>query len=167
MKRSQILLAVLFLLVINILPSCKKKGCTDRDADNFDENAEKSDGSCQCRYASSVRIDAIPSTDGSGSAWDTFSAPDLFVRFSKSSSSTWDYVTNTVSDASFPTSLILPSGDVKFTNENWQFQIVDYDSPDPNDVIYSGTFNPLTNGGTGNVVIAGTGVSITFVYSVK
>lgn len=137
------------------------------DAENYDPDAEKDDGSCRYRYAASVRIDAIPATDGSGAAWDPFSAPDLYVRFAKSSSSTWTYTTNTVDEAVTPASLILPNGDVKFTNENWQFQILDHDSPDADDLIYSGTFNPITNGGTGNIVVTGTGVSITFIYNAR
>lgn len=166
MKKYQLLFPM--LLIFLATSSCKKeKGCTDLDADNYKSSAEKDDGTCKYRNAASVRIDATPSTDGSGAAWDPFSAPDLFVRFSKSSSTTWDNITNTVDEATLPASLILPNGDVKFTNENWQFQIVDADSPDDDDVIFSGTFNPLTNGGTGNVVVTGTGVSITFIYTVK
>ncbi|HEY0031324.1 MAG TPA: hypothetical protein VGC65_11235 [Bacteroidia bacterium] len=166
MKKPNLLLTLLFALTITVTTSCRKKGCTNRDADNYEENAKKDDGSCMCRYASAVRIDAIPATNGSGSSWD-FGAPDLYVRFSKSSSPTWDYVTNIASDAATPASLILPSGDIKFTNENWQFQIVDYDTPDPDDIIFSGTFNPLSNGGSGNIVVTGTGVSLTFIYTTK
>lgn len=36
----------LFIASILILSSCKKEGCTDQGANNFDEEAKKDDGSC-------------------------------------------------------------------------------------------------------------------------
>lgn len=161
------LIAGLTLLSITVTSCSKPKGCTNRNAENYDQDAEKDDGSCKCRYASAVRVDVIPATDGSGAAWDPFSAPDLHVRFAPASSSTWDHQTNTVEEAAVPASLILPSGEVKFTNESWQFEIVDADNPDADDIIYSGTFNPVTSGGTGNIAIVQNGVSITFQYSTR
>jgi hypothetical protein len=160
-----VIAAALFLLTAT---SCKRvSGCTDVNAENYNQDAEKDDGSCRCRYASAVRIDDVHATDGAGNAWDPFSAPDLYVRFAKASSSKWDYVTSVDDEATMPSSLILPNGGAQFTNESWQFEIVDKDSPDADDVIYSGTFNPITSGGTGSISIVQGAISITFQYDIK
>lgn len=168
MKTKHLFFFLAASLALLTQASCKRvSGCMDRNAENYNQDAEKDDGSCRCRYASAVSVDVIPAADGAGNAWDPFSAPDLYVRFAKASSSTWDHKTSVDDEAVTPSSLILPNGEVKFTNENWQFEILDEDSPDADDVIYSGTFNPVTSGGTGNVAVAGNGVSVTFKYTTK
>jgi hypothetical protein len=43
-----------FLLCIWILSSCAKSGCTDANADNFSEQAEKNDGTCH--YSADVKV---------------------------------------------------------------------------------------------------------------
>ena len=44
MKKSVLLLSVVGLFALG---SCKKKGCTDENAINYDSEAEKDDGSCE------------------------------------------------------------------------------------------------------------------------
>lgn len=166
MKTIKLFILSILAIALTTTSCSKRKGCTNRNAENYDQQAEKDDGSCRCRYVSSVTVTAIPAADGAGDAWDPFSAPDIFVRFAKASSTTWEQ-TNTDDEASFPSSLILPDGELQFTNESWQFEIVDDDTPDGDDVIYSGTFNPVTSGGTGNVIIAQGGVNITFHYNIR
>ena len=47
MKKSSFILLVVALSVATVFTtSCKKKGCTDSEAINFSEEAEKDDGSC-------------------------------------------------------------------------------------------------------------------------
>jgi hypothetical protein len=168
MKHTNLLLLITAVLFLLAGTSCsRRKGCTNINAENYDQDATKDDGSCKCRYASALSVDVIPATDGAGNAWDPFSAPDLYVRFAKASSSAWDYKTSVDDEAVTPSSLILPNGEVKFTNENWQFEILDEDTPDADDVIYSGTFNPISSGGTGNIIVTGNGVSLTFRYTTK
>ena len=47
MKTKLTLLSALAVLVMLGLPSCKKKGCTDPSALNYDSKAKKDDGSCE------------------------------------------------------------------------------------------------------------------------
>ena len=47
MKKSSFILLVVALSVATVFTtSCKKKGCTDPEALNYSEEAEKDDGSC-------------------------------------------------------------------------------------------------------------------------
>ena len=46
-KIEVILSALLVLSMVSIISSCKKKGCTDSDAYNFNSSAKKSDGTCR------------------------------------------------------------------------------------------------------------------------
>lgn len=83
-------------------------------------------------YAKSVTIFTIPATD-----WDSFSSPDLKVYLSRSASSSWDYSTPELSDhSSTPVTLTFYSP-VLMTDEDWDIKIVDVDSPDPDDNIYT------------------------------
>lgn len=46
MKTKYILISFLSVIVATGLNSCRKKGCTDSAATNYDQNAKKDDGSC-------------------------------------------------------------------------------------------------------------------------
>ena len=48
MQKTQLILAALLigLMGTTILSSCKKEGCTDSKANNYDEDAKKDDNSC-------------------------------------------------------------------------------------------------------------------------
>lgn len=150
------------------ISSCSKKGCEDPNADNFDEDAQRDDGSCLFRFTSGINVNAFPALDGNGNAWDVAGAPDIYIRFAKAASSTWDHSTSTMTDASAPTSVIVLNEPIKFTNEDWQFQVMDYDWPSADDVMASGTFNPLVAGEGGNILVTTVnGTSLTFQYSLK
>lgn len=138
---------------------CKQKGCTDRNSDNYDPDAEKSDGSCVYRFSSGIQI-----STPTGGGYDIADGPELYVIFKKTSSSTWDY-TSSVGSNSY--SALLTSPEVQFTNEEWKFEMYDYDSLDPDDFIISGTFNPIELGSDGNITLSGSGITITFKYSTK
>lgn len=56
-----ILLPVVLLALV--LTTCHRKGCTDPDAYNYDENAKKDDGSCQYPPESIVTFDFVHSFD--------------------------------------------------------------------------------------------------------
>ncbi len=54
MKRNGILILMAIALVMS---SCKKKGCTDPTATNYDASAEKDDGSCTFSTANAMTLD--------------------------------------------------------------------------------------------------------------
>jgi hypothetical protein len=60
-KKMNKVLVILTVASLAVLPSCKKKGCMDATATNFDSEAEKDDGSCE--YAPVV----------------TYNTPDTYV----------------------------------------------------------------------------------------
>ncbi len=45
-KMRKLILFLALTVSVTSIQSCKKKGCTDPVAINFDEKAEKDDGSC-------------------------------------------------------------------------------------------------------------------------
>jgi hypothetical protein len=154
-------LSLLTLALVSgvFITSCTKKGCTDFNADNYDGSAVKS-GTCFFRYGSSVAVIAPNNVN-----YDPLDAPDLFIRFAKSSSSQWDYTTPVVNDSySFTANF---NEEFLFTNEQWDYQVYDEDTFDPNDLVCSGSFNPLQDGVDGKVIIFNGGVEIQFPYSVK
>lgn len=46
LKKSTIKMMVLAGALVTVLPSCKKEGCTNPDAENYNSEAKKDDGSC-------------------------------------------------------------------------------------------------------------------------
>lgn len=162
MKQFKLIPIVLIALSMSIVTSCKKKGCSDLDADNYDSQAEKS-GTCYYRYSkttSTVSVIAPSSVN-----YDPFDAPDLYIKFAKNSSPNWDYSTSVVSNSyTFSANF---QEEFKFTNEQWDYEVYDYDTVDPDDLVCSGSFNPLKDGSDGKIVIVNGGVEIQFPYSVK
>lgn len=160
MKTKKLILLIgIMIFSTSAFTGCKQKGCTDRDSDNYDPDAEKSDGSCVYRYCSGIQV-TTPTSVG----YDPVDGPELYVHFAKASSANWDNLSSQGADSY---SSLLSSPSVQFTNENWQFEIFDYDSMDPDDLIITGTFNPLEQGSGGNITISGSGVIITFKYTTK
>jgi hypothetical protein len=156
--------SMLFLTI----PSCKdddKEGCTDPNADNYDSKADKNKD-CRYRYASNIDITSIPTTKPGGSAWDDDnSGPDLKLNFGKSTSSTYDYTTNTGENGGTSVTL-MPNGSVQYTNEEWKFQLVDVDALS-SEVIASGTFNPLKSTTENVLEVQANGVTFKFKYTIK
>ena len=158
MKKLRFLTLALVLLSASSLSSCRKKGCTDIDADNFDSSAEKST-TCYFRYGNIVSVITPSSVN-----YDPFDAPDLYVHFAKSTSSAWDYTSPTVSNSS---SITATFPDFLFGNEQWDFEVYDYDTVDPDDLVCAGTFNPLEDGKDGVITITANGCTVKFQYNVK
>jgi hypothetical protein len=160
MRTLKLLSFGLLILSATVFTSCKKKGCTDMDADNYSSSAEKSDGSCSFRYGKTVSVITPSSVN-----YDPLDAPDLFIRFAKKTSSQWDYTTPVVSDsytftANFPNEYL-------FTNEQWDYEVYDQDTFDADDLVCSGSFNPLEDGSDGKIVIFNGGSEIQFPYTTK
>lgn len=149
---------VLVLSCVSLLSSCKKKGCTDFDANNYDSQAEKS-STCYYRYGNTVSVNTPSSTN-----YDPLDAPDLYLKFAKNTSSNWDHISNTASNSN---SLYATFTDFLFTNEQWDFIVYDYDTLDDDDIVCSGSFNPLLDGVDGVITVYANGCTVTFDYTVK
>lgn len=139
-----------------------KTGCTDPNADNYDGKADKN-ADCRYRFASNIDVSNVPPNKPDGTAWDS-DGPDLKINFGKSSSSDFEYSTNTADDANNAT--LTSSSSVKFTNENWKFELVDVDLLGK-EVITSGTFNPLQSTSTNMIEINNNGIIIKFKYTIQ
>lgn len=162
MKSVKFLTIAILIIGASALLSCKKKGCKDIDGDNYNSLAEKS-GTCYYRY--SKTLSTVSVTTQSSVNYDPFDAPDLYIKFAKSSSPNWDYSTSEFSNSySFTANF---ADEFKFTNEQWDYVVYDYDTVDPDDLVCSGTFNPIKDGSDGNIVISNNGCVIKLPYSVK
>jgi hypothetical protein len=158
---------VFFLTTVAVFTtSCdKKEGCTDIQADNYDSEAKENTG-CQYRYVTTIDISNVPTANPAGTEWDIDgSGPELKLNFGKNTSSGYDYTTNSVSDA-FATSLT-PISNIQFTNETWKYQLVDEDLLSSDEVIASGTFNPISQGGNSIITISNGSISLTFHYKLQ
>jgi len=166
MKQKTILISMFCLSLTILNVGCiKKEGCMDRNADNYDPDAKKS-ATCIYRYAASIDISNVPTTNASGGQWDADgSAADLKVNFGKNSNSGYEFTTNT-SDNSLSASLA-PASNVQFTNEEWKYQLVDDDLITNNEVIASGTFNPLAQGGSNVISLNNGGITLKFKYTTR
>lgn len=159
MKNLRFLTLGIVLASTSILLSCKKKGCTDINADNYDSSAEKS-GTCYFRYGKTVSV-LTPSSVN----YDPLDAPDLYIRFAKSASAQWDFKTPVVDNSYSLTANF--NSEFLFTNEKWEYEVYDTDTFDSDDLVCSGSFNPLKDGADGKIVINDNGVQIQFPYTVK
>jgi hypothetical protein len=163
LSKTGIFIALIF--TVTAFQSCKKiKGCTDADAENYAPDAETSDGSCLFRYLDEIIINSYSSVDGNGNNWDFGSEADLQLYFAKASSENWDYSTPEYVNTLAPANLLIFS-EVKLTNESWQFQLEDVDSPSANDFMGNGQFNPLSSGSNGIIDVTSSAVSLSFLYS--
>ena len=158
MKSLRFLTIALVLASVTLLSSCKKKGCTDFDGDNYDSQAEKST-TCYYRYGNTVSVVSSTSVN-----YDPFDGPDLYIKFAKNSSSSWDYITTAGSNNY---NLSATFTDFFFTNEQWDFEVYDDDTLDPDDIVCSGSFNPLTDGVDGVITVYANGCTVKFDYTVS
>ena len=133
MKTILIILSASLLIV-----SCKKKGCIDKNSDNYDSSAKTDDGSCTYRYANGSVIN-MPYF-----SYDTTSnyEPELYIKLFKKNDNSKKYTSNT-HISSFVATLNF-SESFYFTNEDWTIQIWDNDPEDADDLIVSADFNPFS-----------------------
>ncbi len=167
MKKKVISMVMCSTLLVALFSACNRDitGCTDSNADNYASKANKN-ADCRYRYASNIDISGVSSTRPDGTAWDAGDNPDVKVNFGKKSSSGYSYSTNTASNAS-SSSTVTPSSTVKFSNEDWKYEIVDVDALG-NEVMSTGIFNPITDVVTDNTItVINNGITIKFKYTIQ
>lgn len=167
MKTKLILMGLISAALFVTTPGCKdkdKEGCTDPNADNYDSKADVN-ATCRYRHAANIDVSSVPTTKTGGDSWDDSDGPDLKINFGKSSSSGYDYTTNTATDATTAATLI-PTSDVTYSNEEWKFELVDVDLLG-SEVIASGAFRPLASATDNVVEIKSNGVVLKFKYTIK
>lgn len=167
MKTRMILMGLISAMLLITAPACKDKdktGCTDPNADNYDSKADVN-STCRYRHASNIDISDVPTTKPGGNSWDDSDGPDLKLNFGKSSSTGYDYTTNTANDAGTSATL-MPSSDITFTSEEWKFELVDVDLIG-SETVASGTFRPLANSIDNVIEVKANGVTIKFKYTIK
>jgi hypothetical protein len=164
---NKITVSIFSALLMLAATSCNKniEGCTDSNADNFNSKANKN-LDCRYRFASNFDISDIPMYKADGTAWDNSDGPDIRVNFGKKSNSGYDYSSTTSDNVSSTTTVTNPTG-VKFTNEDWKYEIVDKDVVGA-EVISSGTFNPITtSSSSSSMTVQNNGVTIVFKYTIQ
>ncbi|MFN8298142.1 MAG: hypothetical protein U0T75_03480 [Chitinophagales bacterium] len=162
MKSATKLTMLAGMTLLLAVSSCKKEGCKDPNADNYDSKATESTA-CYYRYANNVVIHSYPTQKPDNSDWDAGSGPDIRVEFSRQSTSGFDYATETKDDVSGPTSLHVGSG-IQFTRETWKYVVLDDDGIGDDDIMATGTFNPLTSGSNGKISITNGSLSMDIEY---
>lgn len=129
------------MVSILTFPACKEKGCRNINAVNFDADAVKEDGSCEFLMVQEIKVNSIPSLNTDSTEWDTESTPDLLIVIYRESDPEAEK-SNTLFNATLPGSLTF-SSNVILTDEKWKYQLYDYDIPGPDQLISSGSFNPI------------------------
>ena len=162
--------------------SKSKSGCTDANADNFDSNAEENSG-CEYRYAQPFYVRNKPATKPGGVAWDANINydSDVYVRFKPVSATAWNYTKIAISiTATAPCDQLDPAYTIKFTNEEWEYEIYDCDSTanmgnggvkGVDEIMDKGKINPFSQGTAGNSgsinVTGENGMTIEMTYGIK
>lgn len=155
------------LIILTLTQSCKRvRGCTDPAAENYNPDAEKDDASCDIRYLDEIVLHSHVMVDGNGDNWDFGSEADLLLQIAPASSTTWTYSTNEYSNTIPPVNM-LAFPDVKFTNETWQFRLMDIDNLTEDCQIGTGTFNPLSEGADGTINVNTGDINVSFRYSTR
>lgn len=160
-------IAYIGIIATTALFGCKKEGCTDANADNYEKSASKSDNSCTYRYPTAVVVNNIPATNTNGTPWDDGSPADVYVRFSKSTANDWLFTTETEADATTPVTFTINNAATYFTNEDWKYEVRDFDLLTGDETIAQGVFNPLSSGQNGSINITNGNTSLTFQYAAR
>jgi hypothetical protein len=127
------------------------------------------------RYLTSIRINRLNFSTPSGGNWDFSDGPDLLFNLTKVGNTTWDHsfsIGSNITQSMVPKNYALATP-LKLTNENWFFQLEDYDSPDPNDIMATWNTNPSSGGtkdynlGLGSFDLTGTQLEIRMYFEIK
>lgn len=164
MKKSNLVIILFAAALMGTVGCSKKSGCTDTNANSYDSEADKNAG-CVFRYSSTIDISGVSVSNPNGDPWDIDgTGPDLRMNFGKSSSSGYDFTTDIRYDESSAT--LTPSSSIQFTNAEWKYELIDDDLLTAPETIASGTFNPVTQGGSNVISITNGNVIVKFNYTV-
>lgn len=143
-------------------------GCTDIDSPLYNSSANTDDGSCKYAYTSSYEITYHPEQDN-GSNWDygfgNSTRADLILKIKEQGSSNYIFEGEEKTNQEHNVPAIWNAQTpVKLLNKTYEWELVDYDATSTNDLISSGTFNPITlaNNGTITTTAAGSQLKITY-----
>lgn len=145
------------LLVFTIgFTSCKKEneeadkvgGCTDTDSPFYQTGLDFDDGNCKYAYVTEVILESFPELDN-GSSWDfPGGKADVYVEIKPVSSP--DYANFFTSKGNEIDNVLhniaqnwTSANQFKLTNTDWYYQVFDHDVTSSDDLIASGTFNPI------------------------
>ncbi len=156
MKKMVLALTAVSLIAFT---SCKKKGeeeaeaqkvggCTDSDSPFYKSGLNFDDGSCKYAKVTEVQVVNFPEKDN-GSSWDWPSGDaDLYVQlkpvaeadYTNFFSSKGNEITNAVFNSVNPW---VTAVQFQLTNADWYYEVMDHDATSADDVVATGTFNPL------------------------
>ena len=160
---KKIIISMLALSLVSV--SCKKKGgedevkvggCTDTDSPFYQSGLDYDDGACKYAYVTQVEVLGFPEKDGS-STWDAIvnTKADIYFKFKPSSAASYtDYFTNESTQlnnaAHDQTHAFTSPNQFKLTSESWYWELMDDDDTSADDVIATGTLNPIGSINTTN-----------------
>lgn len=138
--------------------ACKKNesedeklgGCTDKDSPFYEKGLDFDDGSCKYAKVTEVEVHNFPEKDN-GSNWDVAVnvKADIYFKIKPVSATNYDdyfssegsQINNATHNEVHPwTSAI----QFKLTSEDWYWELMDDDDTSADDVIATGTFNPIS-----------------------
>ena len=167
------ILPVLFILI-----SCKKRGCQDFAAENYDNTAQKHNCKCTYRFNDSIVFTNIPLKKSNGSSWDSAkyeppSPPDLYLYLYPNSNFDKRFrpiYTRVNEDFIGSTIVLFKEWKAYYwNNDTWFYELRDDDHEEypqkDDDIISSGKFNPILEGSNGKInVVFTNGVGMTIYY---
>lgn len=150
---------ILPLLAFSLFATaCKKKdgeeekigGCTDKDSPFYEKGLDFDDGTCKYAFVTEVEVHNFPELDN-GSSWDWPSGKaDIYFKLKPVSASDYtNYFTSESNDIGNATHNDVnewtSATQFQLTNEDWYWELMDKDDTSADDVIATGTFNPLSS----------------------
>lgn len=161
--RTAFIASLVFILFITV-SSCRKDkykpdekigigGCMDENSPFFNSIAAYDDGSCQFLYITEYEL-----VEYKDDEWDLLigTNADVYLKVKRQTSSYWEFTSNSINNAGPSTAQIWTAPEqFQLLNETYQWELYDADSPpfDADDLMASGSFNPVT-GGIGGAVIS-------------